>query len=329
MFINAMLLSSLLMLPVSSVQIDELKKLSSSEPDKAVQRYSELLKQAQIDNTDKQVLTDLHFEGLLAALNASQWSTFVSIVKRLSSPELSIYVEPIKFNLVTRIGVAYRFNYQLEQARKHYTCALDLSASDIELATLKVNLAIVYRLSEQPAMAYQLINSIDQKQLSMRVKAGYFVVRGNILTSLGKFEEAVSSFEQARGFYGKLGNAISAAGVTLNILGASLSGNLLSTFSHYRQGYETLVDEQDMESLQYLQWLDLIAQAIKTKEVTLAQERWLAEHVKPLIKRGFGADVKAHLKVVDKAYLYPKQKPIRLGKTLLPESMAQPWCPTL
>ncbi|MBD1584699.1 hypothetical protein [Pseudoalteromonas sp. S16_S37] len=323
MSITALLLSSLLMLPVSAVQLDELKRLSSSEPDKALQLYSQLVEQVNT-TTDKQTLVDLHYEGLLAALNSAQWPAFESIVKRLYDTELSSYVEPMKFTLLTRVGVAYRYNNQLEQARIHYTCALAQSASDLELALLKVNLAIVYKLSDQPAMAFQLINSIDEKQLSMKVKAGYLVVRGNILSSLGKFEDALSSFDQAREQYSLLGDQLSKVGVTFNILGAALAYKSLDKFADYRTGFEALLKEQDS---QYLYWLDVIAQSIKAQQVTAEHEKWLTEHIKPLLKRGYATDIKAHLEAINMQHLYPKQKPKRRGDKSLSEFLGAPWCP--
>ncbi|NOU52213.1 tetratricopeptide repeat protein [Pseudoalteromonas sp. JBTF-M23] len=323
MSITALLLSSLLMLPVSAAQLDELKKLSSSEPDKALQLYSQMLEQANT-STNKQAIIDLHYTGLLAALNSAQWATFERIVKRLYDAELSSYLEPMKFTLLTRIGVAYRYNNQLEQARMHYTCALAQSASDIEHSLLKVNLAIVYKLSDQPAMAFQLINSIDEKQLSMKVKAGYLVVRGNILTSLGKFEDALSSFEQAREQYGLLDDQLSKVGVTFNILGAALAYKSLDKFADYRTGIEVLLKEHDS---QYLYWLDVIAQSIKTQVVTAVHEKWLIEHINPLLERGYGTAMKAHLEIIDMIQLYPKQKPKRRGDKSLAEFLGAPWCP--
>ncbi|CAH9053507.1 hypothetical protein PSECIP111854_01183 [Pseudoalteromonas sp. CIP111854] len=328
MSITALLLSSWLMSSVSTVQLSELQSLSTSEPEKALKLYEQLLKLAQKE-ADQEAVVTLYLEGVLAALNARDWSTFTTIVEQLYSADLSVFMGPVQFNLLTRIGVAYRYNNQLEQARIHYKCALRQSASDLELTLLKVNLAIVYRLSDQPAMAFQLISSIDEHQLSTKVKAGYSVVRGNTLAAMGEHVRALSYFEKAHLLYVKNKDRRAEVLIQLNIMSAALAQQSFDKFSKYRKGYELLLHQHGLKPPLFLQWLDLIEKVMKSGRMTLEDEKWVKNNVIELSEQGYGMGIKAHLTTIEAMHLYPTRPPSRQGENALPEFLGKPWCSAL
>ncbi|MCF6437145.1 hypothetical protein [Pseudoalteromonas sp. MMG022] len=323
----ALFVSTLLMVPLTTAQLEDFTQLAGNDPKHALKLYPEYL--AKLDEQHVEMQVALHLDALLAAMNAHSWPAFVTITQSLKEAQLQDILAGKRFKLLTRMGVAYRYNNQLEQAKRHYQCALGLANSDLELATLKVNLAIVFRLLEQPAMAFQLIDSIDSGQLTTRVKAGYSVIRGNILQSLHRFDNAVTSFELAHRLYIELNNQQSRIDVTRNILGAALASKQLEAYAKYRASYVDEIRQYSPKSQDYLTWLDIISNSMQTGSLTEQDEIFLRQQVNSLIELGYKEPVKAHLHNINAMHLYPNDVTGRKGAQALPENLGKPWCPSL
>ncbi|WP_158678285.1 hypothetical protein [Pseudoalteromonas sp. T1lg23B] len=321
------LVSTWLMMPVTVAQLENFTQLAANNPQQALELYPEYLAELDAQNIDMQVA--LRIEALLAAMNGRSWPAFVTITESLKAPEIQSVLEEKRFKLLTRIGVAYRYNNQLEQAKLHYQCALGLADSDLELATLKVNLAIVFRLLEQPAMAFQLIDSIDSEQLTMRVKAGYSVVRGNILQSLHRFDDALASFEQAHQLYIKMDNQQHRVSITRNILGAALASKQPQSYVKYRVTYQDEISQYSAKSRDYLTWMDIISDSRQKGVLSAKDEAFLQQHITPLAELGYKEALKEHLKSINALHLYPKQIAARKGEQALPDNLGKPWCALL
>ncbi|OHU93481.1 hypothetical protein [Pseudoalteromonas byunsanensis] len=323
----AFLISTWLMMPVTAAQLESFVQLAANNPQQALELYPKYV--AKFDEQNIDIQAALHLEALLAAMNSRSWPTFVAITESLKAPEIQSVLAGKRFKLLTRIGVAYRYNNQLEQAKLHYQCALDLADSDLELATLKVNLAIVFRLLEQPAMAFQIIDSIDSELLSTPVKAGYSVIRGNILQSLYRFDDALASFELAHQLYIKLNNQQSRVSITRNILGAALASKQPGSYVKYRTTYADEISQYGSESRDYLTWMDTINNSMQKGELSAQDEEFLKQQVTPLTELGYKEALKEHLKRINAIHLYPKKVAARKGEQALPENIGKPWCALL
>ncbi|TMP43223.1 hypothetical protein CWB96_21855 [Pseudoalteromonas citrea] len=327
MSVSFLLLSSWLMLPISITELSNFKGLSVNKPKQALVEYPILVNRYQNDTT-KQVAM-LHFYALSAASRARDWPAFLNILDEIFSEKLKVYFDEERLQILSKIGVAYRLNGQLEQAKKHYQCAFEFADNNIELAQLKVNQAIVFRLLEQPALAFQLLESVDIDKLSERVKAGYWVVRGNIKQSIGHFEEALESFERAHRLYLNVDNRSAEAGLTGNILSVALAANKLEVFSQYRAGFEAKASEYYPQLSDYLEWLDIIAYSYKAQSLNTANHAWLKKHVDIFVEQGFGDSIYAHLQRVGAAQLYPVGKTMKFSAYKLPEQLGKAWCEPL
>ncbi|KAF7764139.1 hypothetical protein PCIT_b0057 [Pseudoalteromonas citrea] len=327
MSVSFLVLSSWLMLPISIAELSDFKGLSVNNPKKALIEYPILVKRYHSYNT-KQVAM-LHYHALSAAARAKEWPVFLNILDEIFSEKLRVYFDQERLQILSKVGVAYRVNGQLEQAKKHYQCAFSSATNNIELAQLKVNQAIVFRLLDQPALAFQLLESVDIDKLSERVKAGYWVVRGNIKQSIGYFKEALVSFERAHKLYLNLDNRSAEVGVTGNILSVALAANELKIFEQYRQGLDSKAREYYPQLLAYLEWLDIMAYSYKAGSLNAVHQQWLKEHVVTFVELGFGDSMVAQLKHIEAEDLYPENKTVKFSAYKLPEKLGKPWCEQL
>ena len=323
----SLLLSSWLMLPLSITELSDFKRLTVNNPKQALVEFPALLTRHQ-DGSKKQIAL-LYYQALTAASRADNWPMFISLLRQMESPDLKEYIEEIKVRLLSTIGVSYRVNGQLEQAGKHYQCAFEFVSSDIELAQLKVNQAIVYRMLDQPAIAFQLIDSLESRQLSDKVKAGYYVVKGNIEQSLGRFDNALQHYIQAHKLYIKRDDRRSQAGVTGNILGAALAAKKFDLYLQYRHNFEDKVRSYYPQALEYIQWLDIVEQSLQLNRLTSAQRQWLKKHVVHFIAQGYEDVVKAHLTQLNAMDIYPKAEVKQFESFELPLALGKPWCTSL
>lgn len=324
MTITSVALSTLLMLPISITELNDFKRLAVNNPKYALVEFPRLLMRYQGETSNRIAL--LYYSALTAASRADDWPMFLDIIEKMRAPALRAYSDGNKLQLLSSIGVAYRLNGQLEQAKIHYQCAFKFASNDIELAQLKVNQSIVYRLSYQPALAFQLIESVNSNQLSDKVKAGYSVVHGNIQQSIGNFQTALHSYEQAHELYTKMGDKVSKTGVTGNILGAALAVKNLTIFNRYRGDLDKAASIYYPRILDYLQWLDIIAYALESQTLSTEHQQWIENHVVKFVELGYEDVIKAHLLLIKARDLYPKGTSMKFKSYSLPEKLGKPWC---
>jgi tetratricopeptide (TPR) repeat protein len=324
MLVTGLVLSSWFMLSISITELNSYKGLTVSNPKQALIEYALLANLHQNNNTKRMAM--LHYHALSAAYRSRDWSVFQEILEKIFSVKSNTYSDEQRVQILSKIGVAYRKNGQFKQAKKHYQCAFEFVKSDVELAQLKVNQAIVFRLSKQPALAFQLLESIDADNLPARIKAGYFVVRGNIKQSIDNFEEALEIFKQAHQLYVNVNNKGAEVGITSSILTVALAAKKLEVYEQYREGFDSEIIEYYPKLQDYLTWLDIVAYSYKTQKLSALNRQWLEEHVVRFVELGFGDSIYAHLQNLDASELYPLDKIERFSEFKLPEQLGKSWC---
>ncbi|MCF2857612.1 hypothetical protein L1286_09030 [Pseudoalteromonas sp. SMS1] len=328
MLVTVMVTTGIVYADVSKQVSEEIEHLTRNDPLAAIARYEDvaqsLLKQSGPD-------TILIYKNvLIAASNTQNTSLVEEMSLQLSSQRLAAYIPPYLFSSVNAIGVAYRKNGQFEEAVTTYKCALKHAFNDIDKMIVKVNLAIAYRLMEQPAVSFQLLQSIDEAILDGNRKAGLLVVKGNTAVVLNKASEAVAFYIQAREHYLKVGHNLSAARVTVNLLGATLISRKLAVFKQYRALLRDLPSGYLPKSeRQYLGWLDWMYNSVAQNMISLDTERYIIEQAPVLIEFGYKEHIEKLLKSLDAEHLIPEGGKRFLPTTKLKAGLASSWCQNL
>ncbi|KZN53268.1 hypothetical protein [Pseudoalteromonas luteoviolacea] len=304
---------------------EEIEYLTRNDPLAAISRYEEVAQTLLKQNNPDTIL--IYKNVLIAASNTQNIPLVEEMSKQLSSLRLAAYINPYLFSSVNAIGVSYRKNGQFEDAVTTYKCALKYAFNDIDKMIVKVNLSIAYRMMEQPAVSFQLLQSIDEAILDGNRKAGLLVVKGNTAVVLNKSSEAVDYYAQARKYYLKVEHNLSAARVTVNLLGAALISRKLDVFTKYRMTLNQFPENQlPPGEKQYLQWLDLMYKSVAKNNISLDTERYIKEQVPVLIEFGYKEHIVKLLQSLDAQSLVPEGGKRFLPTTKLKPGLASQWC---
>ncbi|AOT11050.1 hypothetical protein [Pseudoalteromonas luteoviolacea] len=311
-----------------SSESERIKYLALNYPDQALNYFKENQKKLLEQNSEQTV--SIYSSVLAAASSVGDIKLVEDIAKLLSDPRLVPYSRHFRFTIVNVIGVSYRFNGQFDDAVITYKCALKHARNNVEKMTSKVNLSIAYRMNKQPAISFQILQSIDEAILSGRRKAGLLVVTGNTAIVLDKPKEAISYFIAARQHYLKDLHHRNAARVTVNLLGAALIARRAEVYEKYRKkltsAYEAYLPKSDQL---YLQWLDLMHDSVKSNVVADKTLEYTKTHVVRLLKEGYTEPVRKLLQSLNAEFLMPEMHKKSLMNMALHSGLAKPWCQDL
>ncbi|KID56133.1 hypothetical protein JF50_17750 [Pseudoalteromonas luteoviolacea] len=311
-----------------SSEPERVKYLALNYPDQAVAFFKE--NQGKLLEQSSEQTVSIYSSVLAAASNIGDIKLVEAIVRLLSDTRLTPYSQHFLFTIVNVIGVSYRVNGQFDDAVVTYKCALKLARNNVEKMTSKVNLSIAYRMNNQPAISFQILQSIDEAILSGRRKAGLLVVKGNTAIVLDKPKEAISYFIAARQHYLKGQHHRNAARVTVNLLGAALIARRAEVYEKYRRkltpAYEAYLPQSDKL---YLHWLDLMHDSVKSNIVADGTVNYTKTHVTRLLKEGYTEPVSKLLHSLNVEFLMPEKQKNSLVNTALSSNLAKPWCQDL
>ena len=65
------------------------------------------------------------------------------------------------------------------------------------IAALKSNIAAAYRIQNQPALDYHLLNSIEYTVLDKSIRAGIYIITGNFALYLNKTKDVIKHYQKA------------------------------------------------------------------------------------------------------------------------------------
>ncbi|KZN69863.1 hypothetical protein [Pseudoalteromonas luteoviolacea] len=323
-----MLLSQTYAAAGSKPVADDIKYLARNKPDEAIKEFEKIAKRLLNQDNTETIL--IYKDVLVAASSTKNMPLVEQMIKLLSAPRLAPYITPYLFVVTNAIGVAYRRNGQFDEAISAYKCTFKYAFNDIDKMTVKVNLAIAYRMKQQPAISFQLLQSIDEAILNGNRKAGLLVVKGNTAVVLGKAVDAVKFFSEARNYYLKVQHKRSAERVTVNLLGAALISRKLDIFDHYRTKLAELPDNYLPDSdLAYLAWLDLMHESVVKNTMAADVISYTIQHVPKLIEYGYVEHVSQLLDSLDAGDLVPKRTVFLPPETKLKSGLASTWCQDL
>nr|AHX39812.1 hypothetical protein [Pseudoalteromonas luteoviolacea] len=202
-----------------------------------------------------------------------------------------------------------------------------LTDNKLEKMIAKVNLAIAYRMAEQPALSYQILQSIDESILSERRLAGVLVVKGNTAMALHDVEAAIAHYIMARKHYIKAKYRRNATRVTVNLLGAALADQQRTLFEKFRKTLDAKSESHltDNESA-YLLWLDTLYGSVKYKKISPEVERITLNLAPKLLAGGYITPVKMILDRFDATHLISLEAQTKTNKARLKARLVDHWC---
>ncbi|AOT11049.1 hypothetical protein [Pseudoalteromonas luteoviolacea] len=223
--------------------------------------------------------------------------------------------------------MSYGTNLQYIEAIAAYKCALALTDNKLEKMIAKVNLAIAYRMAGQPALSYQILQSIDESILSGQRIAGVLVVKGNTAMVLRKVGAAVKYYTRARKYYINANHHRNAARVTVNLLGAVLADGQFAMFKQLRELLDVNAKNHltDNESA-YLQWLDMISVSLMNKTISPEVGSNTLNLATKLVAGGYKAPVEMILEALGARHLIPLEVQTKSTKTRLRARLERHWC---
>lgn len=220
-----------------ATESESIEYLSLNYPDKAIELYKR--NSAKLLTTHSEKTVSFYNDVLVAASSVHDTVLIEELVGLLAHRRLDPFREPYLFAIINVLGVSYGTNLQYVEAIAAYKCALTLTDNKLEKTIAKVNLAIAYRMAEQPALSYQILQSIDESILSGRRIAGVLVVKGNTAMVLREVGAAIDHYTMARQYYIKTKHHRNAARVTVNLVGAALAdGQWTMDNGHYLIRFE-------------------------------------------------------------------------------------------
>ncbi|KZN45736.1 hypothetical protein [Pseudoalteromonas luteoviolacea] len=311
-----------------ATESERVKYLALNYPAEAVSYYEQNAQKLLVQSSAQTV--SIYSSVLAAASNTGNIKLVEELVSLLSDERLSPHSSGYQFTIINVIGVAYRLNRQFDDAIATYKCALKHAHNSMEKMTAKVNLSIAYRMDNQPAISFQILQSIDEAILSGRRKGGLLVVKGNTAVVLDKPKAAISYFIAARQHYLKDKHQRNASRVTVNLLGAALIARRSELYEKYRKKltptFEAYLPQSDQL---YLKWLDLMHESVESNRIADHTLRYTKKHLSRLIKEGYEGPVHKLLKSLNAEFLMPEQSRRHLILTSLRVDLAKPWCQEL
>ena len=88
-------------------------------------------------------------------------------------------------------------NNQLDDAIAHFLCAMTKTENTNYIAALKSNIVAAYRIQNQPALGYHLLNSIEYTVLDKSIRAGIYIITGNFALYLNKTKDVIKHYQKA------------------------------------------------------------------------------------------------------------------------------------
>ncbi|WP_164517473.1 tetratricopeptide repeat protein [Pseudoalteromonas rubra] len=258
-----------------NVPIELLKSQAFNQPQQAVQTYLSNQERFQRATCAEAALAYRYL--LMAATRVQDWKLVEEVAQILQSGRLSPHVTGKELNVINNIGVAYRKVGQPEDALTHYRCALTYANSHDQRALIKINIAIVHRNADQPAIGFRLLQGIEEKYLPSIILAGLHVAKGNTALQLKRYDEAQRAYQQAREHYLAMGDKRNAQAVVANMLVVALAKNDTQAYDQLRALSTLEVDMLTEQGGRFIQWLDTFRSYSSANNLNQSQRQQLQD----------------------------------------------------
>ncbi|KZN29710.1 hypothetical protein [Pseudoalteromonas luteoviolacea] len=304
---------------------EKVKYLSLNYPHQAIQFYKR--NAARLLTQSNEETVSIYSSVLVAASNLHDIALVTEVVQLLSDRRLSALRESYGFTITNAIGISYGMNEQYYDAIATYKCTLKHANNQLDKMIAKINLAIAYRMNDQPAQGFQILQSIEQAILTGRRKAGLLVVSGNLSIALGQIDSAITDYTEARRYYLKGDNYRNAARVSVNLLSAILLDRRTAMYDEYRAALNTHEEAYLTENeLMFLKWLDLMYTSIKNNVISDEAVKYTLSNATYLVKGGYADSVNKLLKSLNSEHLMVVAEKPLTDRAVLREGLAEPWC---
>ncbi|AOT11047.1 hypothetical protein [Pseudoalteromonas luteoviolacea] len=303
----------------------KIKYLSLNYPVKAIELYKQNSTKYLL-RSDEETMS-VYASALIAASNVQDIDLIEEIIGLIADDRLTPYRQPYLFTVINVIGVSYGKNMQYVQAIKTHKCALNHTNSNLEKMISKVNLAITYRMNNQPAVSYQILQTVDEAILDSRRAAGVLAEKGNTAMVLGKFDLAMRAYKSARTQYLKGGHRRNAMRVIVHLLGAALLDEQFDLFNASRktlnpQSRSYLTEHE----LIYLKWLDLVYLSIQNNQISELTVSYTLHNFTVFIEAGFQAPVERLLEKLKAQHVVSLEPHTTNGVAKINDKLAHGWC---
>ncbi|MDK1288348.1 hypothetical protein [Pseudoalteromonas umbrosa] len=304
---------------------EKIKYLSLNYPEKAIEFYKQNASKHLLHSNEETM--SVYASVLIAASNSHNIDLMEEVIGLIADDRLDSFRKPYLFTIINVIGVSYAMNMQYTHAIKTHKCALNHTNSHLEKMISKVNLAITYRMHNQPALSYQILQTIDEAILNGRRAAGVLVEKGNTAMVLGEFDSAVRAYKAARVQYLNGGHHRNAMRVVVHLLGAALLDERYKLFDVSRKKLDpqssTYLTENE---LTYLKWLDLIYQSIQDNQISELAATYTSNNFAVFIEAGFQAPVESLLKKFKAQHIVSHDPSTTNIVTKIDDKLAHGWC---
>ncbi|KID56131.1 hypothetical protein JF50_17740 [Pseudoalteromonas luteoviolacea] len=304
---------------------EKIKDLSLNYPAKAIELYKQNATQYLLRSNEDTM--SAYTSALIAASNAQNIDLIEEIIGLIADDRLAPFRESYLFTVINVIGVSYTMNMQYEQAIKTHKCALNYTNSHMEKMISKVNLAITYRMYNQPALSYQILQTVDEAILNGRRAAGVLVEKGNTAMVLGEFDAAIRAYKAARVQYINGGHHRNAMRVVVHLLGAALLDERYELFTASRKKLDPQSSNYLTENeLIYLKWLDLIYPSIQDNQISEMVVTYTSDNFALFVEAGFQAPVESLLKKMKAQHIVSDDPSAANVVMKINDKLAHGWC---
>lgn len=322
------LLFSLLLTASSAINPEVLQNLSELEkasPNKALIEYNK--QKHNYKHTFSENALQFHRIAIKAAIDQYDWDTFLGILSTLKNKEFELITRKKAHHIINDIGVAYRQNNQYKDAIEHFTCALNKTSNGNYIAALKANIATAYRVQGQPAVGFQLLNSIEHKVLDKNISAGIYNLRGNLALYLGEIDQAIKYIEKARTLFISQNKVRFASRLRFSLMTAALIKRDVSLYQVYRKNIEADLMKLAIDNHDFLRFLDEVNHAILIEDIPSLMSQHITDLIK-LLERNDDANrnVRLLLKSLNLETLISQEQEPQPKEPLLPSNLASNWC---
>ncbi|MCG7537532.1 tetratricopeptide repeat protein [Pseudoalteromonas sp. OOF1S-7] len=308
-----------------TLPVELFKTQATNQPHQAIQTY--LNHKQSLRRTLCADTTLVYRYLLMAATREQNWPLVEEAAMALQSTHLASDVEGKELNIINNIGVAYRKAGQPQDALAHYRCALTYARTHDTRALIKINIAIVHRNIEQPAIGFRLLEGIDEGYLPSVILAGLHVAKGNTALQLKRYDEALRAYQQARNHYLKIEDRRNAQAVVANMLVVALATNDLGNYDRLRPQSTLDLGLLTDHGQRFVNWLDTFRSYNAANNLSQTQQQQLQDiqeiaadyrEFVVLLSARFGLNQDVALRTRNKSHHSP-----------LSGALAKHWCPSL
>lgn len=318
-------ISSALITPEVLTSFIELEK---NNPQRALLDYKKKAKH--ITNEFTLDALQYHRIAIRAAIDTKDINTFLDILNTIKHDEFTPVTEKKALQIINDIGIIYRINNQLDDAIAHFQCAMTKTENANYIAALKSNIAAAYRIQNQPALGYSLLNSIEYIVLDKEIRAGIYITTGNFALHLNKTEDAIKHYQKALTLFKSQNKLRDETRLKFSIMTAALMAKDLSTFKQYRQGIEVKLQQFHIEQTDFINFLDMAYTAIKLKDNTQLKTKEFAELLLRLFKNDdANENIRLLLQTMKLESLLTPEQQRQPKEPILEANLGAPWCEDL